>query len=268
MTQKHQTQKIGHARSSEQKSTWYSPVSQIYYSARPPYPTQYVQRAADLAQLSPRSSVLEIGCGPGNATVVFAQTGCTITCLDPNQEFCELARTHCAAFPKVKIHKTAFEEWQPDSARTYDAVISANAFHWIAPDIKYAKASEVLNSEGCLVLLWNLTPEPEYDVYQRLEEVYAVHAPSLVRYEGTAMQTEIIEKFSREVASSGYFKKPVVEQIMCNVTYNIDDYLNLLSTLRRLEPASKESLFSALRERLSEPVKLSFLSAIQVAYKK
>lgn len=265
MTPNQKSQKIRYAKSFEQKSTWYSPVSQVYYDVRPSYPTQQVKQAATLAQLSSESSILEIGCGPGNATVAFAQLGCAMTCLDPNQEFCELVRSNCADYPKVEVHQTSFEQWQLDSIRPYSAVLAANAFHWIEPEVKYVRTSELLRDDGRLVLLWNLTPEPDYEVYKRLEEVYAEHAPSLVRYEGEAVQLKILERFKQEVSDSGYFEQPIGKTITCNITYSVDDYLNLLSTLRRIAPEAKQPLFKAIAERLSEPITLSFLSAVQVA---
>ena len=267
MTQDQKLQKVGYAKSLAQKITWYSPVSQIYYKARPPYPIRHVKQAATLAQLSSESSILEIGCGPGNATVAFAQLGCTMTCLDPNQEFCELVRSNCASYPQVEAHQTSFEQWHPDSMQPYDAVLCANAFHWLEPEIKYAKISEILKNDGHLVLLWNLTPEPDYEIYKRLEEVYAEHAPSLVRYEGKAGQLEILERFKQEISDSGYFEKPIGEITPCNITYSTDDYLNLLSTLRRIASEAKKPLFEAITERLSEPINLFFLSAVQVARK-
>jgi len=267
MTPAQKPQKAGYAKSFTQKSTWYSPVSQVYYGARPPYPAQQVKQAATLANLSSASSVLEIGCGPGNATIAFAQVGCKMTCLDPNQEFCELARSNCADYPNVDIHKRAFEQWPSASAQPYDAVLAANAFHWIAPEAKYAKTSEMLSDNGHLILLWNLTPEPDYETYKRLEDVYATYAPSLVRYEGQAVQLGILEGFRQEISDSGYFRESACETVTCNVTYSLQRYLNLLSTLRKLTPEAKKPLFQAISERLSEPINLSFLSAVQVAHK-
>lgn len=253
----------------DQKRTWYSPVAEIYYNARPAYPASQINRAVALAQLSSEASILEIGCGPGNATVAFAQYGFLMTCLEPNPDFCQLAQRNCASYPKVEICNATFEEWELKE-RQFDAVLSANAFHWIPPEIKYVKAAEALHNDGFLILLWNLTPEPSYEVYQAIEEVYQIHAPSLVRYEGAETQAEILKGFGQEMQDSGYFRNLVMEQILCNVTYNIDQYLNLLSTLRRLEPQAKDLLFAGLREKLKpfgDRIELSFLSAVHVAQK-
>jgi SAM-dependent methyltransferase len=249
--------------------TWYSPVAEIYYNARPAYPASQIDRAVALARLSWSSSVLELGCDPGNATVAFARSGLRMTCIEPNLDFCQLVQRHCTSYPNVEIINTTFEEWQLNKNQ-FDAVLAANAFHWISPDIKYVKAAEVLHDNGFLILLWNLTPEPRYEVYQAIEEVYQTHAPSLVRYEGAETQAEILAGFGREIQDSGYFRNLAIEQISCQVTYPIDRYLNLLSTLRRLEPQAKDLLFAGLREKLKpfgDRLELSFLSAVHVAQK-
>jgi SAM-dependent methyltransferase len=213
--------------------------------------------------------MLEIGCGPGNATVAFARFGFAMTCIEPNQDFCHLAQRNCVPYPNVAIHNTSFEEWEL-AAPQFDAVLAANALHWISPEIRYAKVAAALRDRGFLILLWNLTPEPKYEVYQALDPVYRAYAPSLVRYEGAAVQAEILKGFEREILDSGYFKELAVEQIACEVSYRIEDYLKLLSTLRRLEPETKELLFARLREQLAkfgEHIQLSFLSTVHVARK-
>jgi SAM-dependent methyltransferase len=253
----------------EQRRNWYSPVADVYYNARPRYPKKLIDRSVVLAQLASDASILEVGCGPGNATVAFAQFGFSMTCLEPNQNFCHLAQRHCTPYPNVAIYNTSFAEWELGE-KQFNAVLAANAFHWISPEIRYAKAAAALRDSGFLILLWNLTPEPKYEVYRALEEVYQAYAPSLVRYEGVEIQSNILKGFGQEILDSSYFKELIVEQTACEVTYSIEDYFKLLSTLRRLDPQTKELLFAQLREKLEQfgdSVQLSFLSAVHVARK-
>ncbi|WP_334740374.1 class I SAM-dependent methyltransferase [Nostoc sp.] len=253
----------------EQRRTWYSPVADIYYNARAQYPKELIDRSVALAQLDSDASILEVGCGPGNATVAFAQFGFSMTCIEPNQDFYHLVQQNCDQYPKVTICNTSFEEWELE-AKQFNAVLSANAFHWIPPEIRYTKTASAMCDNGFLILLWNLTPEPKYEVYQVLEEVYQAYAPSFARYDGAQIQAEILRGFGQEILDSNCFKELVVEQTACEVTYSIDDYFKLLSTFRRLEPQTKELLFAGLRQKLEkfgDSVQLSFLSAVHVARK-
>lgn len=253
----------------EQKKTWYSPVIDIYHQARPSYPQELVDRTIALAQLNSQTEVLELGCGSGNATIAFAKLRIPVTCLEINPEFFSLARRNCQAYPQVKIYNTSFEKWNLE-ANKFHAVLSANAFHWISPEIKYSKAAAALQNDGCLILLWNLTPEPRLEIFQALEEVYKVYAPSLFIYEGATVQAEILSGFRQDVINSGHFGDLISEQIVCRVTYSIDEYLDLISTLRRLDSHRKALLFPKLKNKLQDfgdRIELSFLSAVQVAKK-
>jgi len=258
----------------EQRKTWYSPVADVYYKARAPYPQELINRAVTLAQLSSDAAILEIGCGPGNATVCFAQLGFSMICLEPNQDFYHLARHNCVRYSAVEICNTSFEEWVGE-ANSFNAVLAANAFNWIPPEMGYSKAAQVLQDNGCLILLWNMTPEPRFEVYQAIEEVYQAYTSSLVHYEGAETQADILRGFGQNILNSGCFRDLVSEQIACEVTYSINDFLNLLSThhlstLQWLEPQMKDLLFERLREKLEDfgdNIQLSYLSAVQIARK-
>ena len=257
----------------EQRKTWFSPVADVYYKARAPYSQELINRAVTLAQLSSDAKILEVGCGPGNATVCFAQLGFSIICLEPNQEFYHQARRNCALYSLVEICNTSFEEWELE-AKKFKAVLAANAFVWIPPEIGYPKAAEALEDNGCLILLWNMMPEPRYEVYQAIEEVYQAYV-SLVNYEGAETQADILRGFEQNILNSGCFRDLVSEQIACEVTYSIDNFLNLLSTrnvstLQLLDPQTKDLLFERLREKLAnfgDHIQLSYLSAVQIARK-
>lgn len=196
-----------------------------------------------------------------------------MVCLEPNQEFSRLAQKNCAQNPFVKICNTSFEEWELEPER-FNAVLAANSFHWIPPEIGYPKAADALQSSGSLILLWNMSPQLDYEVYQTLNEVYQIYAPSLARYEDRKTQSEILKRIGKIVINSGLFKNLVSEYLPCEVTYSIDDYLTLLNTLSpyiQLEKEKKDSLFPLLKEKLETSgegsLQISFLSACQVAQK-
>jgi hypothetical protein len=119
-----------------------------------------------------------------------------------------------------------------------------------------------------------MTPQPPYEVYQALNEVYQTHAPSLGRYEDRETQEKILRGIGQNVIDSGQFKNLVSEQLACEVTYSIDDYLTLLNTFSpymMLDPQKRDSLFEGLREVLERicgrSIQLSYLSAFHIAKK-
>ena len=66
-----------------------------------------------------------------------------MVCIEPNTEFCELARINCQLYPWVKVINKSFEEWNLEP-EAFDAVLAASSMHWIPVEIGYAKASGAL----------------------------------------------------------------------------------------------------------------------------
>lgn len=259
------------AYTSQQRKNWYSEVADAYNKVRPRYPHELINSAVQLAHLPAEAIILEIGCGPGTATTAFAQLGFAMICLEPSQEACLLARQNCAAYPNVEIINTTFEEWQLE-AKKFNAVLAANSFHWVAPEIGYPKAAAALKDNGSLILMWNKEPQLNYEIYQALNEVYQAHNFSLPRYEDKETQEEILRWLGENIISSGLFKDLRYAQLACEVTYSIDDYLALLSTLSpyiRLEQQQRDSLFVGLSKVLQKygNLETSYLSAFHIAKK-
>lgn len=261
---------------SQQRKDWYSGVADEYEQARPSYPQELINRAVEIAQLPKNARILELGCGPGKATTAFAEKGFSMICLEPSQPASEIAKRNCAIYPQVEIKNTNFEEYLLENEQ-FHAVLAANAWHWMPPEIKYKKAAAILKDHGYLILLWNLTPQLPYEVYQAIDEqVYQIHAPdlALTKYENRETQEEILAAFGHDVIESGLFNNLVSEHIICERTYSIDEYLMLLHTFSNygvLEPQQKEAVFNGIREVLSRngaSVPVSYLAAVQVAQKK
>jgi protein-L-isoaspartate O-methyltransferase len=259
----------------EQRKVWYSPVVEAYDRARPRYPKQLIQRVVDVAQLAPQSKILEVGCGSGVATVDFARLGYSIDAVEPNLEFCRIAERNCLDYPNVKVIPQTFEEWQVEP-RKFQIVLAANAWHWISSDIKYVKASKTLQNNGALVLLWNMSLEPTYEIYQVLDQVYQEIAPSIApKYEGKETQEEILQGLGKLISDSGLFAAPVQEAIECEQTYDVDRYLALLSSYSQyiaLEPTTRETLFARLKSTIDQQfgrkLQLFNLAAYQIAKKR
>ncbi|MDZ8262578.1 class I SAM-dependent methyltransferase [Nostoc sp. ChiQUE01b] len=257
----------------EQRKHWYSSAAEAYNQARPRYPQDLIRQVVELAQLSTNSKILEVGCGPGTATVGIAQLGCPIICLEPNPDFFRLAQQNCQPYSNVEIENTSFEEWKLKPLE-FDAVVAASSFHWISPEVGYPKAANALKQNGYLILLWNKELQPSYEVYQSLSQVYQLHTPSLDRYEDQKTQEYILRQLGNMAIDSGQFKDLISGQVISEITYTIDEYLTLLNTYSpyiKLDPETKESLFLGLRRCIEDDfggsLQLSYISAFHIAQK-
>jgi protein-L-isoaspartate O-methyltransferase len=253
------------------RKVWYSPAVAAYSLARPPYPAEVVQRVAEIAQLT-GAEVLEIGCGPGTATVDFAPLVKSIDCLEPNSDFYHLAQSNCAAYSNLRFHNQAFEEWQND--QKFDAILAASSFHWIPAAIGYPKAASLLPENGALILLWNKELQPSWEVHQQFAPIYQRYAPQLDRYENRETEADVLRQLGQMAIDSGYFDNLVGGAVRVAVTYDVDRYLTLLNTYSpylQLDPVSKEALFNGLGEiiknDLGGKIDLQHTSAFHVTHR-
>jgi SAM-dependent methyltransferase len=257
-----------------QRKIWYSPAALAYNQARPRYPQALIQQAVAIAQLTSESNILEVGCGPGTATIPFAQLGCSMICLEPNPDFYRLAQENCNAYPNVDLQNTPFEEYKLEAGK-FDAVLAASSFHWISPEISYLKAMQALREKGYLILLWNKELQPSYAVHQKLAKVYQTSAPSFdYQYQDQATQAKILQGLGQMVIDSGQFKTVISNRMESQVTYPVDQYLTLLNTYSpylQLDEQIRADLFARLRDCIDQNfggvLHLSYLSAFHIAQK-
>jgi SAM-dependent methyltransferase len=230
------------------RKTWYSPAAIAYTQARPAYPAALIDRVITLANLQ-QAKILEVGCGPGTATVDFAPLVGSIDALEPNPDFYALAQQNGAALTNLRLHHTAFEEWPLD--QTYDALLAASSFHWIPADIGYPKAAQLLAPGGHLILLWNKELQPSWEIHQQLAAAYQHHAPGLNRYEDEETQQDILRQLGQMAIDSGHFHNLVAGEVRSNYVYGVDRYLTLLQTYSpylKLAPENRQALFQDLRQ--------------------
>lgn len=236
----------------EQRRSWYSAAAAAYNRVRPRYPVDLIDSAIASSRLPPNAKILEIGCGPGIATVEFARRGFSIICVEPSLEMCQLARQNCSEYPNVEIQNTSFEEWDLQ-AKSFDAVLAATSFHWIPPQIACPKAAAALRDNCSLILLWNVVPSPRHEVFQLLKEVYQKSVPSLGNYASIEQDRLNLQALHKTVTDSGYFQEQISNEVVYNINYNIDEYLMLLSTLSpyiALDPDVRNALFAGLRAKI------------------
>ena len=258
----------------EQRKVWYSRAANAYNQARPSYPPSLVTQVINIAQLPTNSAILEVGCGPGTATVSFAPLVGSMVCVEPNPDFIQLARQNCQPYPSVTLLNTSFEEW-PLAEAKFDAVLAATSFHWIPAAVGYPKAAQALKDNGRLILLWNKELQPIYEVYQRLTEVYQHYAPSLDRrYEDQPTREKILQGLGSMMLESGHFQNMVSGHVCTEVSYTTAQYLTLLTTYSpyiELEAQARQGLFDGLKtlidEELDGKLQLSYMSAFHVAQK-
>jgi SAM-dependent methyltransferase len=106
----------------------------------------------DASQVRAGSRVLEIGCGTGQLSVALAGRGIELVAVELGRNLAALATRNLARFPHARVEVGSFEAWELP-AQKFDAVMCASAFHWLDPEIRYAKCARALRRGGALAIL-------------------------------------------------------------------------------------------------------------------
>jgi len=126
-------------------------AAHTYERARPGYPEEAV---AWLLESQPRD-VLDLGAGTGKLTRALADRVDTIHAVDPSPNM--LAQLSAAVPSARTAVGTAEEIPLPDAS--VDAVLAAQAWHWVDPERAVPQVRRVLRPGGVLGLIWNVRDE-------------------------------------------------------------------------------------------------------------
>jgi SAM-dependent methyltransferase len=223
-------------------------AAELYHRARPRYPESMIDQLIALAKLTPASRVLEIGAGTGIATAALVERGMEIVALEPGPALADVARRNLAEFDRVRVEVATFEEWEGEPG-SFDAVVSATAFHWIDPAVKYAKTARLLKPGGHLAILDYLHVAGGDDAFfRKVQACYHRFMPGapaeepLLPWDAAPDLTEL--------TASGLFEVIGVRQSHELVPYTTAGYIDVLSTYSghiALTDDRREALFGCIR---------------------
>ena len=224
-------------------------AAEAYDIARPGYPPGLIDKLIELAQLPANARILEIGCGTGQITLPLAERGYEIVAVELGENLARIATENLAAFPRVRVVHTSFEEWSENEA-PFDLVVSAQAFHWIDPEIGYPKIHRLLVDRGHLAVVYNLFPGSTGSVYRDLDVAYRAHFPQRGEQDAPRSLREDVARTLVSIRDSGLFDEPSVWETPWIEIYTTDRYLELLSTFsdhRTMNEAAQKQLYEDVR---------------------
>jgi SAM-dependent methyltransferase len=232
--------------SREERRRTFDGVAELYDRLRPGYPDRLFEDVVTLSAIPPGGRILEIGAGPGKATVEFARRGYPMTCLEPGPNLARIARRNLAAFPGVRIEECTFEDWPP-SDEAFDLVVAAQSFHFLDPAPSLAKVARVLRAGGALAIFGN-HPEPgDSEADRRIQEAFARHAPALA-------QREEEEPLEDRIDESGRFGTVFMSRYRWQLVHPAADYVGLMETQSHhqlLPPEQRTRLLQAIGEAIT-----------------
>ena len=253
----------------------FNEVPELYDRVRPSYPEELFADLVTVTGMGERSSVLEVGCGTGQATRSLAALGCSVTAIEPGPEMAALARQRIATFGNVEVETSTFEEWD-DHGRRFDVLVSAAAWHWVDPLIGWQRAHDVLRPGGWMALLGHVVVRQpgEPEVYAETADLHERFSPGNPDW-GHPPLADDVRTTNKEwglVDDPGALFGPTIVRWYPTVQwFNGDGFADLLrstSLYRRLDRDVREPLLDAIAERIrtrmGDRVSRRYLSNLRV----
>lgn len=221
------------------------------YDNKPDYPKELIKIIIDKMNLTAGSKLLEIGSGTGRATVQFADFGFEIVCIEPAIALIGKAKTKLKD-KNIKFIASRFEDYDEPS-EYFDAIISAQAFHWVTQPLGYEKCSKALKKGGYLVPFWNLNLFSDDIDLDR--ELWAI----INKYEGWVSDmpekdyAARMESITSKIVGSGLFSTPEIIHVYKEYNFTADDYYHYMVTGDGLKKTDEEK--QACHEELTQLAK-------------
>ncbi|WP_207726916.1 class I SAM-dependent methyltransferase [Anaerosolibacter carboniphilus] len=149
-----------------------------YEKRRPNYGLELFEDIIKYAAINRDKSIIEVGCGTGQATEPFLKTKCKVTAVELGENLAAHTRKKYFNYPNLEVIQSAFEDYECEDS-TFDMLYSATAFHWIPDEIGYKKAYRIIKNGGTLALFWNRPSvnSKENLLHQKIQSVYNEFLP-------------------------------------------------------------------------------------------
>lgn len=236
--------------------TTFDRAAAAYQDARPEYPDALYADLLALTGVTPPARLLEVGCGPGKATLPLARRGFAVTAVELGSALADEARRRLARFPLVSVATSSFEDWSPAPGTRFDLVYAATAWHWVDPRVRYAKAAALLPPGGHLAV-WGAEhafPEGFDPFFTEIQRVYDELGAGDGAPWPPPRPEEHPDRVAAELADSGLFEVVGVRRHVWALRYTAEEYLALLGTFSghiAMGPAVRARLFAEVRRRLA-----------------
>jgi SAM-dependent methyltransferase len=221
----------GPARFTDEQRLAFGRAAELYDEIRPGYPKNVVDGLILTADLVDGDRVYEVGAGTGKGTIELARRGLAVLGIEPDPSMLRIARRHCMAFDRVSLIASDFEHFDQTAPRR--ALISFQAWHWTAPELRYQRAHRLLSPGGTLAAIWSFPDWQRCSLRQTLVAAYEGSAPGMgadFPMHPASEPTALAGDWQVETTAAGLFENPTVRLFRWCCRYSSTEYIRLLQT--------------------------------------
>ena len=235
----------------------FNEVPELYDRRRPTYPAELFTDLLAVTGVDKQSSVLEVGCGTGQATGALAALSGSVVAVERGPEMAALARQRLAGFDNASVETSTFEEWD-DGGRRFELLVAASSWHWVDPSVGWHRAHDVLQPEGWMALLGNVVVRQpgELEVFAETADLHERFSPGNPDWGLPPLDAEVRATDSGWglVEDPGSLFGPTIVRWYPTVQWfdgeGFADLLRTNSIYRKLAPDIREPLLNMIAERI------------------
>jgi SAM-dependent methyltransferase len=200
-------------------------VAELYDKVRPGFPDELFDELA--AALPPAPVVVEVGPGTGQATKGLVARGARVTAVELGPH---LAAVLARNLPTVEVVVGAFEEVELTPG-SFDAVVAANSYHWVPPEVRMTRPATLLRPGGLLALIaLNQVASPaDRGFFDEVRHVFNRHGQP-GSHEPVPTHEALVPSFIDEIAASPEFTDISVHRYRWDQRYTARGYTELKRT--------------------------------------
>ena len=233
--------------------TTFNQVSTEYDKWRPTYVADLYKDIFSTKEITPSSTVLEIGIGTGQATLPFLEKGCSLTAIELGDKLAEFTKEKFKDYPNFKITNIPFQEFEAPP-NSFDLIYSASAFHWIPEELGYKKVYELLKSGGVFARFANhpFKDKEKEELHIAMQEIYKRFMPYSLH--GTEYSEEDAKKRA-DISTKYGFIDVAYKLYQRTRTFCARDYIALLGTYSdhiAIEESKRCKFFSEIEAAIHE----------------
>lgn len=193
-------------------------VAEAYDRYRPGYPDELIDA---LVGLRP-AAVLDVGCGTGKAARQLAARGLAVLGVEIDAQMAAVARSH-----GIEVEVASFEAWD-HRGRTFDLIVSGQAWHWVDPAVGAPKAVRMLRPGGTACFFWNDDGLADAD-QKAVNTVFRQLAPELLDDDRAGPDDSHAEQLRR----TGCFGSVTTQRYEWRGTLPVGEWIGRMSTYSR-----------------------------------